>query len=132
VNAHLKFMEFILGTIDNADNTKTVGQIRSEFKAKFQHELQRMLTPNFGVIRLIPLMLMVEDKVAEDSEDGKKIKAIRNAFAHNTFSYDENGYTFRPNRLNGDIVTISYEEFIPFLWRIENEYYKKRVGENKS
>jgi hypothetical protein len=72
---------------------------------------------------------MVEHNFLASSEDSRKLRAIRNAFAHNTFSFDENGYTFLPNRLGGDVVEISYEEFVPFLWRIENEFYKDRHRE---
>lgn len=124
LNAALKFIEFVIGAVDKAGDTKTVGQIRREFKDTFGHELLPLVNQHFGIVRLIPLMHMVQDHFLEGTEDGVKLKAIRNAFAHNTFSYDENGYTFRPNRPNGGIVTISYEEFVPFLWRIENEFYK--------
>jgi hypothetical protein len=126
LNATLKFIEFVIGAVDKADDTKTVGQIRCEFKEKFEHDLQPLINQNFGIIRLIPLMHMVQDRFLVNTEDGIKIKAIRNSVAHNTFSCDKTGYTFLPNRQNGEIVRISYEEFVPFLWRIENEFYKDR------
>ena len=126
LNAALKFVEFILGVIDKDDGTKTVEQIRHEFRNNFKHDLQPMLNQNWGIIRLIPLMLMAQDQFLKDTEDGQKIRAIRNAFAHNDFSCDENGYTFDRNRPNGMTVKISYEDFVPFLWRIENEFYKSR------
>lgn len=126
LNAALKFIEFVIGAIDKADDTKTVGQLRREFEEKFKHDLPLLLSQHFGIIRLIPLVHMVQDRFLEDTEDGRKIRAIRNAFAHNTFSCDEKGYSFLPNRPYGETVRISYEEFVPFVWRIENEFYKGR------
>lgn len=126
LNAALKFIEFVIGTVDNAEDTKTVGQLRCEFKENFKHDLPTLINQHFGIIRLIPLMHMAQDLFLENTEDGRKLRAIRNAFAHNTFSCDEKGYTFLPNRPNGEIVRISYEEFVPFVWRIENEFYKGR------
>jgi hypothetical protein len=123
LNAALKFIEFVIGFVDRADDAKTVGQLRREFNEKFETELPTLLNQHFGIIRLIPLMHMVEHHFLESSEDGKRLRAIRNAFAHNTFSYDETGYTFLPNRPSGEVVKISYEEFVPFLWRIENEFH---------
>jgi hypothetical protein len=127
LNAALKFIEFVIGSVDKADDTKTVGQLRREFREKFNHDLHPLINQHFGIIRLIPLMHMVQDRFLENTVDGARIKAIRNAFAHNTFSCDESGYTFFPNRPNGATVRISYEEFTPFVWRIENEFYKGRV-----
>jgi hypothetical protein len=127
LNAALKFIEFVIGAVDKADDTKTVGQIRREFREKFDHDLQPLINQHFGIIRLIPLMHIVQDHFLENTVDGARLKAIRNAFAHNTFSCDQSGYTFSPNRPNGAIVRISYEDFVPFVWRIENEFYKSRV-----
>ncbi|MFY9642752.1 MAG: hypothetical protein WAK07_17910 [Rhodomicrobium sp.] len=124
MNAALKYIEFVIGIIDKADDTKTVGQLRGAFKEEFKQDLPPLIDQHFGIIRLIPLMHMVEDGYLENTEDGKTIRAIRNAFAHDTFSCDEDGYTFLPNRPNGKLVKISYEDFVLFLWRIENEFYK--------
>lgn len=128
MNAALKYIESVLGTIDKADDSTTVEHIRSAFKEQFKCELPILLSQHFGIVRLIPLMYMVQERFLEDTEDGKTIKAIRNAFAHNSFSFDEDGYNFLPNRPNGKIVKISYEAFVSFLWRIESEFYKNSSG----
>lgn len=127
LNAALKHIEFVIGAIDRAADMMTVGQIRREFREIFSHDLQPLINQHFGIIRLIPLMHMVQDRFLENTVDGARLKAIRNAFAHNTFSCDESGYTFFPNRQDGAIVRISYEDFVPFVWRIENEFYKSRA-----
>lgn len=127
LNAALKHIEFVIGAIDRAADMMTVGQIRREFREIFSHDLQPLINQDFGIIRLIPLMHMVQDRFLENTVDGARLKAIRNAFAHNTFSCDESRYTFFPNRQDGAIVRISYEDFVPFVWRIENEFYKSRA-----
>jgi hypothetical protein len=69
LNATLEFIEFVIGTVDEADDTMTVGQLRREFKEKFKHDLQPLINRHFGIIRLIPLMHMVEDRLAKAARD---------------------------------------------------------------
>lgn len=123
LNAYLKMVEFVLHSIDESNDEKNIGEIRREFHAKFDVDMDVMLNQNFGLLRLVPLMHMAEKNFLEGTEDGRAIKAIRNAFAHNTFSCDQNGYTFNANRDDGLSVTITYAEFVPFIYRVENAFY---------
>ncbi len=120
LNAELKFIEFILAFIDKAHDLKTIGNLRSEFKRQFGIDLGPLLNQHFGIVRLIPLMYVVQDRFFDGTEDGKLMRAIRNAFAHNDFSWDENGYTF--NKAGAHDIRFNYAEFMEFLHRIENEY----------
>lgn len=128
INAHLKFIEFVLKTIAEAHNNKTVGEIREEYQREFNYEMPSLLDQNFGLIRLIPLIHIAEDGCIANEEDKKTIKAIRNAFTHNTVSYDNEGYTFAPqpkhNHKNVETVRIKYADFLTFLNRIENNFYQ--------
>jgi hypothetical protein len=56
----------------------------------------------------------------ELSGDIEKIKIIRDAVAHGKFSITEQGYSFINNK--GE-VKLTYEEFIEFIHRIENQFY---------
>ncbi len=94
LNSYLKFLEFVLHSIDGADDAGTLATIRYSFKEKFGIEMPRFMSQHFGLLRLIPLMHMVEENFLIGTDDGLKIKAIRNAFAHNTFSCNQTGYAF--------------------------------------
>ena len=122
INADLKYIEFILSSFYNSDDKKTLKEIKAEFKDKFKIELPNLLNQNFGIIRLIPLLLIREDLKNSGNKYDKNITIIRHALAHNNFSADEEGYHFSSDR--GD-VTISYEEFVDFIYKLENNYYKK-------
>jgi len=127
VNAHLKYVEHLLSVFDNESDNITLGEIRKSFKKKF-HMQQPLLNQNFGVYRLLPLILMKEEYKNQKKEltgDILTIKVIRDAIAHHQYSISEQGYEFRNNK---NSITLSYEEFTKFLYRVENNFY----SENKS
>lgn len=126
LNAYLKFVEFVLGSFDQASDDKTVGEIRTEFQQKFLHSPLPFMSQQFGLIRLVPLMYMAEEKFLAGSPDGDIIRAMRNAFAHNNVEYDENGYTFKPNRAGAQPVNLSYSEIVSFIHRVENAFYAQQ------
>jgi len=125
INAHLKQIEFLLHVFDNEKDVLTLGEIRNMFKEKFKHK-DILLNQYFGIIRLIPLLLIKEVYKNEKKElkgDIEKIKIIRDALSHNSFFINHEGYSFSNDR---DKVTMSFEEFQKFLHRIENEFYAAR------
>lgn len=122
INAHLKYVEFLLHVFDTGSEQLTLGQIKEQFQDKFgtQHAL---LNQNFGIYRLLPLILMKETYKNQKREldgDIAKIKIIRDAVAHHRFSINEDGYIFENNK---DEVSLSYTEFTEFIHKIENEFY---------
>ncbi len=122
INAHLKYVEFLLYTFDNGSDELTLGQIKDQFKTKF-NTLHPLLNQNFGVYRLLPLMLIKEEyknQKKELSGDIEKIKIIRDAIAHGNFTIDENGYLFEND---SNKIVLSYEDFSRFLHKIENDFY---------
>ncbi|WP_126399308.1 hypothetical protein [Blastochloris tepida] len=126
LNATLKFIEFIIKNFDEADDTKPIGQIRQEFKEKLGANAPKLINQHFGIIRLIPLMHIAQEKFLDNTEDGKILRIIRNSFAHNDFQCNENVYKFFNNRPNEKDVDMEYEEFVNFIWRIENAFFKER------
>lgn len=124
VNAHLKYVEFLLHSFDNAPDDSTIGDLKKNFKTKF-NTLHPLLNQNFGIYRLLPLILMKEtyknQKVALTG-DIKRIKVIRDAVAHDNFSIDEQGYSFQNEK---HTVSFTYTEFNDFLHRVENQFYAK-------
>jgi hypothetical protein len=135
INRHLKQVDFLLGTFDNASDDLTIGELKSELKSNFPSKfntLEPLLNNYFGIYRLLPLILMKEimketykNPNAELSGDIEKIKVIRNAVVHNDFSMDEQGYTFKDN--NGD-VSLKYSEYPEFIHRVENQFYNDNPG----
>ena len=122
INAHLKYVEFILHTFDHGSDDLTLGQIKSQFKDKFK-TLHPLLNQNFGIYRLLPLILIKEEYKEQRKElsgDMQKIKIIRDAVAHSNFTIDKNGYLFENDKGK---VALSYEGFNEFLHKIENEFY---------
>ena len=127
VNAHLKYVEFLLHSFDNASDDLTIGDLKNDFKDKF-NTLHPLLNQNFGIYRLLPLILMKEtykNQKVELTGDIKKIKIIRDAVAHNKFSINEQGYSFKNNK---EEVSFTYAEFNDFLHRIENNFYSENTG----
>jgi len=123
INAHLKYVEFLLYTFDNASDELSLGDIKKEFKEKF-NTLHPLLNQNFGIYRLLPLIMIKEEyknQKKELSGDVETIKIIRDAIAHANFSISEEGYSFK-NDNSG--VNLSYEEFKEFIHRIENEFHR--------
>jgi hypothetical protein len=121
INADLKYIEFLLHFICNSNDSKTIKNLKSEFKDKFQIDLPYLLNQNFGIIRLIPLLLIREDLKNSGKKYDKKITVIRHALAHNNFSITEHGYEFFSDRGN---CQFSYSEFTEFIHNIENEFYQ--------
>ncbi len=122
INAHLKYVEFLLHTFDNGKDELTLGQLRSQFQEKFG-TMHNLLNQNFGIYRLIPLILIKEEYKNQKkklSGDVAKIKIIRDAIAHHGFTIDKNGYVFKNDRQE---VSFTYQEFTAFLHRVENEFY---------
>ena len=131
VNAHLKYVEFLLHVFDKGPNDLKLGEIRKEFMENFKIKtLYPLLNQDFGVYRLLPLILIKEEyknQKAELAGDIATIKVIRDAISHNTFSVDEIGYKFENNKQK---VTLSYSEFLEFLHRVENEFYSQSKVNN--
>lgn len=122
INAHLKYVEFLLHIYDNERDDITLLEIKTKFKDKFKTDIN-LLNQNFGIYRLLPLVLMKEEyknQRKELSGDIEKIKTIRDSIVHNNFSNTEKGYEFKNNN---NLVTFSYDEFNKFLSKIENEFY---------
>ena len=125
INASLKYAEFLLHKFDNSPDDMTLGELRAAFKEKFL-TLHPLLNQNFGIYRLLPLMLIKEEyknSKKELSGDVEKIKIIRDAIAHHKFKIDEQGYSFENDK--GE-VKFNYTEFTDFIHKIENEFYKAK------
>ena len=58
INAELKYIEFLLHALATGNDSKTVGEIKKDFLVKFKTELPHLLDQYFGIIRIIPLLLM--------------------------------------------------------------------------
>ncbi len=125
INAHLKYVEFLLSEFDNAPNERTIGEIRDEFKTKFS-TLHPLLNQHFGIYRLLPLILIKEDYIKANKElegDIETIKIIRDAIAHNNFEINSEGYSFKSDK---NEKTLSYDEFVEFVHKIENDFYNDK------
>lgn len=120
INAYLKHVEFLLNSIDRAADSKTIGELRSDFFNQFKTNLAHMLSQNFGIVRLIPLLLIREELKNKGGKYDRRISIVRHALAHNNFSATEAGYEF-----NSDIgnINMSYSEFVEFLWQLENNFH---------
>lgn len=122
INAHLKYVEFLLYLFDNGNDDLTLGKIREQFLKKFGTK-HILLNQNFGIYRLLPLILMKEEYKNQKIElkgDVEKIKIIRDAIAHHQFTINEQGYKFTNN---SGVVSLSYDEFQKFVHKIENDFY---------
>lgn len=126
INAHLKFIEFLLHELDDADDSTTVGVIRSRFSKKFDIKLPVLLCQDWGIVRLVPLLLMREflknEKVATGAKYKREIDIVRHSLAHDSFAADSTGYKFTCDK---GTVNFSYDEFVAFLYNVENEFYSK-------
>ncbi|MCP4763275.1 MAG: hypothetical protein GY870_15990 [archaeon] len=126
INAHLKYVEFLLNIFDNESDDITLGDIKRKFYDKFQTN-HALLNQNFGVYRLLPLILIKEEYKNQKKElkgNVEKIKIIRDAIAHHKFSVDKSGYRFENNK---GTVEFSYKEFNEFLHEIENDFYVNNI-----
>jgi len=123
INAHLKYIEFLLHAVDIAGDSETVGRIKKDFTDKFQTKMPHMLNQYFGIIRLLPLLLMRERLKEEGKEYDTRISIVRHALAHDKFTIDEAGYEFKSNKGN---CKMTRSELVDFIWSIENEFYTRK------
>jgi hypothetical protein len=101
-------------------DSKTVGEIKKDFSNTFKINLPNLLNQHFGIIRLIPLLLIREELKTEDRKYDPRISIIRHALAHGNFSISETGYKFCSDK--GDCI-MTYSELVDFIWLVENEFY---------
>lgn len=126
INAHLKYVEYLLHMFDTYSDETTLKTIRKDFEKRFstQHIL---LNQNFGIYRLLPIILMKEEFKKDNKElvgVTEQVKVIRDAIAHNSFSVDGNGYYFKNDKKE---ISMTYNEFTLFLHKVENEFYKEQL-----
>lgn len=124
LNANLKYIEHLLYIFDNERDKISLGEIRKKFENHFSAR-PVLLNQNFGIIRLIPLLLIKEVYKNEHEPlvgDIEKIKIIRDSLAHNNFTINEKGYIFSNDK---NKLEISYNDFQFFLHRIENNFYEQ-------
>jgi len=122
LNANLKYIEHLLYIYDNKSDETSLGDIRKKFKNHFGVK-PVLLNQYFGIIRLIPLLLIKEIYKNEKKilvGDVEKINIIRNSLAHNNFTIDEKGYIFSNGKGS---LEMSYNDFQIFLHKIENDFY---------
>ncbi len=126
INAHLKFIEHLLHELDNVDDSTTVGEIKTRFSEKFKIKMPVLLNQDWGIVRLLPLLLMREslknDKIATGAKYRSEIDIVRHSLAHDSFTVNSTGYKFTCKK---GMVTFSYAEFVAFLHNVENEFYSK-------
>lgn len=125
INADLKYIEFILHTIDQADEELPILEIKRMFKERFKTDMPVLLNQNFGILRLVPLLLMRESlkiqRIKTNIEYDKRIDIIRHALAHNNFTSNELGYKFESDKGNCEM---SYDEFVKFVSKMEKNFYE--------
>ncbi|WP_428562909.1 MAG: hypothetical protein ACP59X_22635 [Solidesulfovibrio sp. DCME] len=125
INANLKYIEFILNLFDNGEDNITLADIRLKFRENFKM-IHPLLNQNFGILRLLPIVLIREDiKGSPNKNDDKKnIMIIRHAVCHNGFSMSEKGYKFSCDK--GE-VEFNYKDFVDFVHRIENLFHNNSL-----
>ena len=130
INAHLKYVEFLLHVFDAYPEGTTLKTIRNDFEKKFSTR-HTLLNQNFGIYRLLPIILMKEE-YKKDKKDlvgvTEQVKIIRDSIAHNSFSINEHGYHFKNDKKS---VSMTYDEFTQFLHKVENEFYKEKIQAKK-
>jgi hypothetical protein len=130
INAHLKYVEYLLHVFDTYPDTTTLKAIREEFEKLFSTR-HVLLNQNFGIYRLIPLILIKEEHKKDKKElIGliEKIKGIRDSIAHNNFSIDESGYHFKNDK---NSIYLTYDEFSRFVHDVENKFYEEKTQSRK-
>lgn len=126
INAHLKYVEYLLHVFDSAPAEMTLKEIREEFEKRFlaRHVL---LNQYFGIYRVLPLIL-IKEEYKKDRKDLvgviEQIKIIRDSIVHNRFSIDQDGYHFKNDKMS---ISLTYDEFVLFLHKVENEFYGERT-----
>jgi len=126
INAHLKYVEYLLHVFDTYPDATTLKTIREEFEKRFSTR-HALLNQYFGIYRLLPLIL-IKEKHKNDKKDLagviEQIKVIRDSIAHNNFSIDEKGYHFRNDK---NSLSLTYDEFVKFVHKVENEFYEEKI-----
>jgi len=121
INAHLKYVEYLLHVFDNGEDSMTLKEIRNDFKNKFLtiHPLHNQY---FAIYRLITLILIREKQKGsgKKSKDEEDIMIIRHSIAHNNFEITPTNFIFNCNK---GILKLTYEELVQFIYRIENKFY---------
>ncbi len=126
INAHLKYVEYLLHVFDTYPDATTLKTIREEFENQFSTR-QVLLNQNFGIYRLLPLILIKEEHKKDRKDLAgviEKIKVVRDSIAHNSFSIDGNGYHFKNDKKN---ISLTYDEFVEFVHKVENEFYEEKI-----
>ncbi len=126
INAHLKYVEYLLHVFDTYSNETTLGAIKEDFEKKFKIRDVILLNQYFGIYRLLPLIL-IKEEYKKDRKDLagiiENIKIIRDSIAHNSFSINVNGYNFTDGK---KYFALNYDEFVKFIHKIENEFYEEK------
>ena len=126
INAHLKYVEFLLHVFDTYPDTTTLKAMREEFENRFSTR-HVLLNQNFGIYRLLPLMLIKEEHKKDRKDLAgviEQIKVIRDSIAHNSFSIDEEGYHFKNDK---KCISLTNDEFVKFVHKVENEFYEEKI-----
>lgn len=127
INAHLKFIEHLLYELDDADDSTTVGEIRTRFFEKFMTKVPVLLSQDWGIVRLVPLLLIREslknDKIYTGAKYSSEIDIVRHSLAHDSFDVNSTGYVFTCKK---GTVSFSYAEFVTFLHKVENEFLQQK------
>jgi hypothetical protein len=122
LNANLKYIEYLLYMFDNESDKTSLGEMKKNFENHFKTKTI-LLNQYFGIIRLIPLLLIKEvykNEGKELSGDVEKVKIIRDSLAHNNFKINKEGYVFSNDK---NSLVMSYNDFQRFLHKIENDFY---------
>lgn len=126
INALIKYIEFLLYHFDKGDKKMTLEELRKKFKDTFNYD-GILLNQYFGIIRLVPLILINENIKKDDEklkklkpDDVKKINIIRNAVSHNLFLINEKGYSFKNHKKE---LKMTYLDFQKFLQKIEYDFH---------
>ena len=130
INAHLKYVEYLLHVFDTYPDATTLKTIREEFEKRFSTR-HVLLNQNFGIYRLLPLILIKEEHKKDRKDLAgtiEQIKVIRDSIAHNSFSIDENGYHFKNDK---KAISLTYDEFVQFIHQIENEFYEEKSKQKR-
>ncbi len=123
LNGYIKWIEFILASYQNEPEETTLKQIKDRFEEKFSFRDFIPLSQYFAIFRLIPLLQIREHYKGMEGEPNKSIKIIRHALAHGNFDLKEQGRISFESKAGN--ITFTYDEFNEFVYKIENEFYKK-------
>ena len=131
INAHLKYVEYLLKVLDSYPDGVTLETVREEFEKQFSTQPPVLLNQNFGIYRLLPLLLIKEEYKKDRKElvgIVDQIKTIRDSIAHNNFTIDETGYHFINDKKS---FSLTYDEFVQFVHKVENEFYEEKIQARK-